>query len=62
MRVNGIGVWVYGIGMRVYGIGMQARSQGFELGGSDFGHTPNHTQCHTPFNCIFLTFFRSQKN
>ena len=33
---------------------MQARSQGFELGGSDFGHTQNHTQCHTPFDyCIF---------
>ena len=27
----------------------QAHSQGFELGGSDFGHT----QCHAPFNCIF---------
>ena len=27
----------------------QARSQGFELGGSDFGHTQNHTQCHTTY-------------
>ena len=35
----------------------QARSQGFELGGSDFGHTQNHTQCHTPF-IVFLTYFR----
>ena len=31
----------------------QARSQGFELGGSDFGHTQNHTQYHTPLIVCF---------
>ena len=33
--------------------GVQARSQGFELGGSDFGHTQNHTQYHTPLIVCF---------
>ena len=32
---------------------VQARSQGFELGGSDFGHTQNHTQYHTPLIVCF---------
>ena len=35
------------------GLTYQARSQGFEIGGSDFGHTLNHTQCHTPLIVLF---------
>ena len=38
----------------------QARSQGFELGGSDFGHTQNHTQCHTPL-IVFFDFILDDK-
>ena len=38
----------------------QARSQGFELGGSDFGHTQNHTQHHTPL-IVFFNFILDDK-